>query len=248
MKRHLKDSRTSECVLDQAQVSLRRTVVGSRTGDTRGESWKAVLGRIPEERIEQHIVIGHVEARMVKQVERVEIVAQSVALADFEILEDAEIETILEWRAEGVASSIGVAIFEVIASQGAAAGVTRRHSVASWCKDRGYPEGIDVQNRVVCVDSSRTLQNRLGCGRSNSADRDDRVGNRILPAAPKDAGCSSAEVIDAVRLAAFQYGHSSQTPPIHHLPRESMGGGDSGKLIVIAHGKYMGAVEVRVAI
>ncbi len=54
--------------------------------------------------IQGEIAVGRIEIRMVEDVERVSLEFQGIALSYFEILENREIESRLEWSAEDIAA------------------------------------------------------------------------------------------------------------------------------------------------
>jgi hypothetical protein len=62
------------------------------------------------------IVVGRVKIGVIEKIERVEVEAQTVALAKLELLAKGHIETHLERRAEQVAARIAVKRFIIIAS------------------------------------------------------------------------------------------------------------------------------------
>src|SRR6516225_3255451 len=99
MQCHLQETRAADGVLDQAEFAAGRadiTHVRSAVLLAGDGKRSRVLRRICKVRIEFHVVVGGIEARMVEDVERLNIKLQPEALADPEILENADVHARLE--------------------------------------------------------------------------------------------------------------------------------------------------------
>src|ERR1039457_7218056 len=99
VQRRLQEARTADRMLNLAQAAIRRNL-----------GWPRVIGE------EHDIVVGRVKIGVIEEIERVEVEAQTVALAKLELFAQGHIEAHLERRAEEVAARIAVKRFPHVAS------------------------------------------------------------------------------------------------------------------------------------
>src|SRR5450755_1097805 len=154
---HLQEAGASDGVLDYAQVTRRGADVGVGGGAVGLASfwkWGAVLWRVGEERVELHVVVGRVEARVVEDVKGLHIELQAEALGDLEIFEDGHVDTGLEGAAENVTAGRAKSGFVDVAHAGD--WVARRNAVLAWLQERNA-EGSGVEDGHAGVDAQRAL-------------------------------------------------------------------------------------------
>ena len=92
---HLEEAGASDGVLDYAEFAGRRADIGvgrRAVGLAVDGEWRGVLRRIFEERIELDVVVRRVEARVIEDVERLDVEFQVEAFVDLEVLEDAHVD------------------------------------------------------------------------------------------------------------------------------------------------------------
>src|SRR5580700_3730951 len=88
MQRHLDETRAADGVCERAQMSNRRNCISyRRAGKARG--------RRVTESVEINAIVGNIEARVIEDIEGVHVVPQRKSFRQLEILEGAEIETVL---------------------------------------------------------------------------------------------------------------------------------------------------------
>src|ERR1700674_2395522 len=98
VQRHLQETRTADGVLDKPELPRRGTDVGigSETGML-VSSWKGIRGRwaicrrIGEEGIEFDVIVWSVKARVIENIEGLQVKLQSTSIVDPEILEESHI-------------------------------------------------------------------------------------------------------------------------------------------------------------
>src|ERR1700744_4761911 len=157
MQRHWEEEGASDGVLDEAEFAGWRADVGvggRAVGLAVDGERRAVLRRIFEEWIELDVVVGRVEARVIEDVERLDVEFQVEAFVDLEILEDAHVDPRLERADENVAAG-GTKVGLVNVANGfAARSVARRNAVLpglqQWNAERGA-----VEDRIAGIDAER---------------------------------------------------------------------------------------------
>src|ERR1700680_2513905 len=239
MQRHLDEAWAADGVCERAQMSNRRNCISyRRAGKARG--------RRVTESVEINAIVGNIEARVIEDIEGVHVVPQRKSFRQLEILEGAEIETVLEGTAEDVAPARRVTVLKRVA--GAGGWIARRHAVGPRREGWHRTKRQRIQNRLSSIYTGRALKVRVGRGGPNAANRDDGIRRQVLAATPIDAGDASAVVNHAIRLAALQDRDPIESPPIYDLLHPSVGVSQGWELIVVTHGEHVGAVEVRVSV
>src|ERR1700686_3286469 len=89
VQRHLKETRTPNCIGNEPDVLAGRRRI--RIARIRVEAW-----------VQGHVVVGSVEARMVKQVENIHFILELETLIDVEHFLQRKIESRLEGSAKDV--------------------------------------------------------------------------------------------------------------------------------------------------
>jgi len=99
-------------VLDEPERAERRTNVAVASSTV---CKSRVSRRIVEERIEFDVVVWRVEARMIKDVERLDVKFQPITLGESKILENAHVDAGLEGPSEDVTAGRTEPGFKVVA-------------------------------------------------------------------------------------------------------------------------------------
>src|SRR5260370_25026096 len=190
MQRHLYEARAADGVLQLSQVARWRECISQYSRTTSGIG----LRRITEPRIERNIVARNIEAGMVEDIERLQVILQLEPLVELEVFEQSKIPSVLERAAENTAAAAGLAVFKVVADRRAGAVVAKRHSVGARGIGCRNTECRRIQHRFLRVDSGCPLQDRIACRGFETAHRNNRIRDEILSVAPVHAGRASTEI------------------------------------------------------
>src|SRR5260370_6586313 len=131
MQRHLQESRAADRVQDKAELSARRTLIGAlktNSGRPCEASAGAVLGWIGEVRIESDVVVWRIEARVIENIECLDIEAQFEPLLNLKILEERHVDAGLKRPDENIPAASAQCGFVNISSPGSCA----RSRIARW--------------------------------------------------------------------------------------------------------------------
>ncbi len=199
MQRHLHEARAADGMLQLSQVARWRECISQYSRITS----RIGLRGITEPRIERNIVAGNIEAGMIENIERLQVILQLEPLVELEVFEQSEIPAVLERAAENIAAAARITVFEVVADRRAGAVVAKRHSVGARGIGCRNTECRRIQHRFLRVDSGCPLQDRIACRGSETAHRNNWIRDEILSIAPIDAGRSSAEIYNAIGLSAL---------------------------------------------
>src|SRR5258708_17056687 len=221
MQRHLQEPRTAQRVLNDTELPGRRARISSLEADAgclrkaRVAPGAHVVRRIAEEWIKPNVVVGRVEASMVEHVKGLHIEAQGKPFGELEGLEDGHIDARLERAAEDVAACRAeTRLVDVARARGR---VTWWNTVLTRSEE-GHAERVPIEHRISCVYTERTLQPRI-CGRgTNPTHRNNRIGALVLPTAVKEAGSTTREIDDAVRLTALGNHKPAESPAVYGVP------------------------------
>src|SRR6202162_1863755 len=257
MQRHLDEPWAADGVLYHPQVALRRAekcalsrcnARTNRERDAGGGAGRSrpVDGWILEVGNKLNAVVRNIEARVIKYVKELRVILQREALRQLEFLKDAEIKSALKWAAENIPSASGVPGFKVVAGSGN--GIARWHTVCSRSKWRWRAKSRCVQHRVICVDPSRALEDRVLRRCACAPDGHNWICDRVVASTPEDTGSATAEVVHAIRLSALQRRGSAETPAVDHLIGPSFSPTDCRELIQIADCKNVGTIEIGITV
>src|SRR5579872_31325 len=225
MQRELQEAWAANCVLDEAQATLR----GNR-------------GRTGEIGKEGHVVIWSVEIRMIENIERIGFKPELVALLDHERLGQAHVEAHLEWASKTVPACSSKQGFKVIAP----AGVAGRHPVGPWSHELGQEiSGIKLTNFGR---KSLTIRARMCClrGRDARCQRHNWVPN-IVAGAVVQTRHRPRKVINAVRLTALRDGLAANRPAIGQVAQWPALHGLRNRIAVVDQ-KNVGLIEIRAGV
>src|SRR5580704_9492477 len=251
VKSHLEEAGASDGVLDEAEFAGWGADVGVGSGAVGlAVDWerRTVLRRIFEERVELDVVVGRVEARVVEDVERLHVELEVESFVDLEVFEYSHVNARLERADENIAAS-GTKVGLVDVANGfAARSVARWDAVLPGLQQRNA-ECRAVEDRITGIDAERALQNRIRALRAaGAADGNERVGDEVVAAAVELAGDTTAELDDAVGLAAFRGDQAASAPTVDDLVGPTVNHGQLREFVGVRNHENVATVEVGVSV